>query len=283
MASPSDKPNEPDNSEPKNLVKEFGRPRERDLLMERQYHWPAWEVGMDMTDLWGSLHDQYNTLRIPIQCQEVFHLDVKELATRAKDHDEFHRLMAERSAARFQEVDDAHSRLGNILAMSPGEFPHNLWSKYIVFMRSWSAADLAIFFAGIESPGHKQEREEHDAWSARERAKYATTNVTAALTLPGSESHIVAPTLAPPSNELPAGAPIQPTDPTPPTSPSKTLKSRNHTSSECKQALPRSSRRQTRLQKETTDETAKRTLRARAAGLPRRKERGGKAPRKTGT
>ncbi|KAI0406316.1 hypothetical protein F4802DRAFT_110658 [Xylaria palmicola] len=270
--------------EPERPVKELGRPCKRDLVEEREFHWPAYSVGMKMADLWGSLHDDYNTLRIPIQCQRAFHLDVRELATAAKNHDEFHRLMAERSEARFREVESAHDDIAMSLIMTPGRFPYDLWTQFIEFGRSMSAADLAVFLAGFEDPEHVQARKERDEWVAAERAKMtAKTNLPGCLPPPIPESPTTAPAPAPvdpptppgsipPSDRPPVEASIQHTEPTPPTSPSVVNNTRDNTQYLPKPSPPRRSNRQTRPRKQTTHDIVKRSLRPRPAGIPQQQK-----------
>ncbi|KAI0548139.1 hypothetical protein F4679DRAFT_334643 [Xylaria curta] len=140
-------------SEKDSVVKELGRPRKIDLYAEPEYHWPAWKFGMTMHELWGELHDQYNTLRIPIQCQRAFHLDVKELATKASTREEFFHLMDERSQDRFKEVKQAVEDISLTFIGDPRRFIINgLWRPFLDFARATSAADLVVFLSKLQEP-----------------------------------------------------------------------------------------------------------------------------------
>ncbi|KAI0202667.1 hypothetical protein F4808DRAFT_69148 [Astrocystis sublimbata] len=275
MAQPSHQPERP--------VKELRRPSEHDLYEARELHWPAYSVGMRMPDLWGSLHDDYNTLRISIQCQRAFHLDVRELATAARSHDEFHRLMAERSDARFREVASALDDIGVSLVMTPDRIPYDLWTQFIQFGRSMSAADLAVFLAGFEDPEHVKARKRRDERVAAQRVEMAAkTSLPACLPPPMPESPTTAPAPAPvdpptppdsipPSDRSPVEASVQHPEPTPPTSPSVSHNTRDNTQHLPKPSPPRRSSRQTRPRKQTTDDIVKRNLRPRPAGIAQQK------------
>jgi hypothetical protein len=253
-------------------------------------------MGMKMADLWESLHDDYNTLRIPIQCQRAFHLDVKELATKAKDRDEFHCLMTERSQARFGEIVQALDDVAEYLVASPRRFPYDLWPQFLAFARSMSAADLAIFFAGFEDPEDIEHRKYLETLRHARRRRADAAEAAALLPL-GRESPLAAPTSAPtptdpptppdsalpnsvsPSDplQLPTDTPIQRIEPTPPTSPPTSSQSRDDTTPISKPSPPR---RSNRTRKQSTDEIVKRNLRPRAAGIPQRKEQIGSTQRK---
>ncbi|KAI1739810.1 hypothetical protein F4680DRAFT_136264 [Xylaria scruposa] len=165
-------------SEKDSVVKELGRPRAIDLYEEPQFHWPAWKFGMTMHELWQDLHDEYNTLRIPIQCQRAFHLDVKELATKASTREEFFRLMDERSQDRFEEVKQAVEDISMDFIGDPGRFTNEgLWRPFLDFARATSAADLVVFLSKLQEPEEAPE------------AKTGTLTLPASLPAPDSSPH----------------------------------------------------------------------------------------------
>jgi hypothetical protein len=141
-----------------NNFKEFGRPRHIDFTEENEFLWPAWKFDMKAEEFYLGLHDQYNTLRIPIQSQPAFHLDVNELSTIASTRDEFHSLMVQRSQERFEEIREAIRTISLSLVMSPSQFPNiSLYMLCMQLVRSKSAADLAGFLAGFQKPGRAVE------------------------------------------------------------------------------------------------------------------------------
>ncbi|KAI1166982.1 hypothetical protein F5B18DRAFT_648000 [Nemania serpens] len=226
------------------VVKELGRPHEINLWEEPEYHWPAWKFDMDMPELWQSLHDDYNTLRFPILGQRAFHLDVNELATKAKTREEFFRLMDERSWARFREVEQALEDTATDFYMTPSRFINeNLWFEFLKLMRAQSFADLLVFFSALQIPKKDPKAE------------------AAALIPPGSlpmrepSPHESQPQIAAPtpeashtaSNTTPHDPPSLP-NPSPQKKPKRRAPSR----------------------RQTTDEIVKHNLRPRAVGIKRK-------------
>ncbi|KAI0855140.1 hypothetical protein F4860DRAFT_54026 [Xylaria cubensis] len=227
-------------SEKDSVVKELGRPREIDFLHEREYHWPAWKFGMAMDELWGELHDQYNTLRIPIQCQRAFHLDVKELATKASTRKQFFRLMDERSQDRFKEVKQAIADISIDFIGDPGRFViEGLWSPFLDFARATSAADLIIFLSNLEKPEETPE------------AKTAAPTLLASLLAP---------------DPSPRDALAQTVAPTPPAYPPPVSNPLSY--------------KKTRCRGQTIDKIVRYNLRPRPAGTSQRKEQLRKSPRR---
>lgn len=66
--------------------------------------WPAHEFGMDVMDLFHTLTKEFNTMTMPMLDIEAFNRDVCEIATVAKDKQDFYRLLAERRDLRRQEL-----------------------------------------------------------------------------------------------------------------------------------------------------------------------------------
>ncbi|KAI1202790.1 hypothetical protein F5X97DRAFT_189652 [Nemania serpens] len=232
-------------------VKELGRPREINLWEEREYHWPAWKFDMDMSELWQGLHDEYNTLRFPIQCQRAFHLDINELATKSKTREEFLRLMDERSWARFREVKQALDDTSADLFMTPSQFvSEGLWSAFFDLIRTSSASNLIIFFSALQFPKKAPEVE------------------VAPLIPPGS---LPIPEPSPCESPVRRAVPTQEVSHPPPNAPPDPPSLSNPSPQKKPGRAP--SRRQ------TTDEIVKHNLRPRAAGISRRKMRKRKSPR----
>ncbi|KAF4504050.1 hypothetical protein G6O67_008669 [Ophiocordyceps sinensis] len=84
-----------------------------DFEQEPQYRWPFWEVGCQEEDLFGELHQRFNTTPYPayIQDPESFHRDVLEIARQAHDKDDFFARMQRRRDERFAELDRFRRRL----------------------------------------------------------------------------------------------------------------------------------------------------------------------------
>ncbi|KAI1119260.1 hypothetical protein F5Y14DRAFT_397173 [Nemania sp. NC0429] len=234
--------------ENKKAVKELGRPREVDLYEEQDYHWPSWKFDMEMEELYRGLHDEYNTLRFPILSPRAFHLDVKELATKAKTREEFHRLLDERSWARFKEVRQALDDLGIDFYMSPDGFvtPPDLWFEFLKLMRARSFSDLIIFLSKLQAPTKDRVAE----------ASKPTSPGPPDVPEPSPHEPPVRMSVSTPEASHSTSS-TPPHDPPPPSTPSSRKKTR----------------RQAPSRQQTADDIVKHSLRPRAAGASRRKFR----------
>lgn len=63
--------------------------------LDKEYGWPAWTI-LNEENLFGELHERFNTTPFFIQDPESFHRDVGELVREAHDKDHFYRLMEQR-------------------------------------------------------------------------------------------------------------------------------------------------------------------------------------------
>ncbi|GAP93171.1 hypothetical protein SAMD00023353_10900090 [Rosellinia necatrix] len=231
----------------KNVAKELGRPRQVNLDTRPELNWPAWKFGLEVEDLANGLHDEYNTLRVPIQCQRAFHLDVNDAATKASTSDEFHRLMSERSMERFREIEQTIDDISMDMIGSPGQFINeDLWYPFICFVRAMSVADMIIFFTSICQPNYHTDSE-----------KSATPPPEAFLTMlnPLAIQRPPEPTVpaepAPlPEPYSPPRAPPSPPDPQP----------------------QQKTKRRARAKRQSTENIVRYNLRPRPAGTSQRKE-----------
>ncbi|KAH7309000.1 hypothetical protein B0I35DRAFT_515361 [Stachybotrys elegans] len=96
-------------------------PRVPDLVEEPQYHWPAESIGLEENDLFGHLHERFNTTRIFIQAPESFHRDVSEIVRQADDKEHFYRLMEERKKVRLDQLTKAHTSITAKLGTGYGQ------------------------------------------------------------------------------------------------------------------------------------------------------------------
>ncbi|ROW13665.1 hypothetical protein VPNG_04639 [Cytospora leucostoma] len=82
--------------------------------------WPAHEFGMDVMDLFHTLTKEFNTITMPMLDIEAFNRDVCEMATVAKDKQDFYRLLAERRDLRRQELLRMLRTAMHAIATDPG-------------------------------------------------------------------------------------------------------------------------------------------------------------------
>ncbi|KAI9172203.1 hypothetical protein HJFPF1_01696 [Paramyrothecium foliicola] len=111
------------------------------------WSWPAWKFGMKRTDLFTSLHDQYNTFTFNIQDPEAFHHDVYEISRDADTSDEFHRLMAARQQQRLRELNESLESLAVEIIANPKLMETEQWQHALQLFRTKSFDSLVRYFA----------------------------------------------------------------------------------------------------------------------------------------
>ena len=70
----------------------------------RQFIWEHWRVGFELDDIFGVLHDQFNTVPFFIQDQVAFHQDVADVAEQSNGQQEFLKKLKMRRDDRLQEL-----------------------------------------------------------------------------------------------------------------------------------------------------------------------------------
>jgi hypothetical protein len=69
-----------------------------------EYQWPCWNVDMDFEDLFGELHERFNTAPMFLQDPDAFHHDVAEIARRCENKADFLAQLQERRDQRLAEL-----------------------------------------------------------------------------------------------------------------------------------------------------------------------------------
>ncbi|KFH48482.1 hypothetical protein ACRE_006170 [Hapsidospora chrysogenum ATCC 11550] len=69
-----------------------------------KYRWPCWNVDMDFEDLFGELHERFNTAPMFLQDPDAFHHDVAEIAHRCQNKADFLAQLQERRDQRLAEL-----------------------------------------------------------------------------------------------------------------------------------------------------------------------------------
>lgn len=78
---------------------------------QRSWRWPAWRVGLKQEDFFDDLYDRFNMTSIRILEPEAFLWDVRELAQRSSNKDEFYARLRWRMEYRLAELQCFASRL----------------------------------------------------------------------------------------------------------------------------------------------------------------------------
>lgn len=124
-----------------------------DYELDPSWNWPAWKFDMSRDDMFGVLHQRYNTYPAPLQEWRAFYLDVSALATVAKDRDEFERLLGERRNKRRDELvagfKDISYRLLGLPRLLPGTWAHA--TDYLAKKSFDSLLNLFTLLAGSDA------------------------------------------------------------------------------------------------------------------------------------
>ncbi|KAI5922093.1 hypothetical protein F4810DRAFT_305955 [Camillea tinctor] len=124
--------------------------------------WPAWKFGMKRDDLFTKLHDQYNTIALPIQDPEAFHHDVYEISTTASTADEFHRLLADRKELRLRELNESLESASVEIIANPTLIGTQQWQHALQLFRTRSFDSLVRYFASYLPDGHPWQQDATD-------------------------------------------------------------------------------------------------------------------------
>lgn len=118
------------------------------------YNWPFWKFGLKRDDLFGTLHDQYNTVPSPILDPTAFHHDVFEISHQAASADEFHRLLDERKQQRLRELNSSFESAATEIVANPSLIGTEQWYHAVQLFRTRSLDSLVRYFASYLPPDH---------------------------------------------------------------------------------------------------------------------------------
>lgn len=102
---------------------------------------------MKRSDLFTTLHDQYNTFTFTIQDPEAFHHDVYEISRDADTSDDFHRLMAARQQQRLRELNESLESLAVEIIANPKLMETDQWQHALQLFRTKSFDSIVRYFA----------------------------------------------------------------------------------------------------------------------------------------
>ncbi|KAK4234979.1 hypothetical protein C8A03DRAFT_46793 [Achaetomium macrosporum] len=118
------------------------------------WSWPYWKFGLKRDDLFGTLHDQYNTVPSPILDPEAFHHDVYEISQQAGTTDEFHRLLQERKQQRLRELNETLESAAFEIIANPTLIGTEQWQHAVQLFRTRSLDSLLRYFASYLPSDH---------------------------------------------------------------------------------------------------------------------------------
>ncbi|RYP29281.1 hypothetical protein DL767_006809 [Monosporascus sp. MG133] len=98
---------------------EFEFPRFKpDYVRQPELRWEWWRFGLSPKEALA-LHDQYNTISLPILAPQAFHVDLAEMSSSAATVEELHARLAQRGKARRAEVLKSWRDTGTLLVAEP--------------------------------------------------------------------------------------------------------------------------------------------------------------------
>ncbi|KAL2125552.1 hypothetical protein VTJ04DRAFT_1917 [Mycothermus thermophilus] len=131
--------------------------------------WPFWKFGFKRDDLFGSLHDHYNTIASPILDPEAFHHDVYEISQKASTKDEFHQLLQARKEQRLRELNETLESAAFEIIANPSLIGTEQWKHAVQLFRTKSLDSLVRYYASYlpsDHPWYKSDASHSDAGSS---------------------------------------------------------------------------------------------------------------------
>ncbi|KAK4143940.1 uncharacterized protein C8A04DRAFT_28283 [Dichotomopilus funicola] len=116
--------------------------------------WPFWKFGLKKDDLFGALHERYNTVPSPILDPEAFHHDVYELSQKAANPDEFHNLLQSRKEQRLRELNETLESAAVEIIANPTLIGTEQWQYAVQLFRTKSLDSLVRYYASYLPSDH---------------------------------------------------------------------------------------------------------------------------------
>jgi hypothetical protein len=120
-----------------------------------EWNWPYWKFGYDHGGvLFTELHEEFNSVRCPIQDPYGWHLDVREIAHLADDRETFFTMLRERQNERFAELRTTWENIRAQLVGRPSLWKvqledYQLWLNFVRISRHFSYDSFVGYFGAI--------------------------------------------------------------------------------------------------------------------------------------
>ncbi|KAJ3457244.1 hypothetical protein MRS44_014385 [Fusarium solani] len=122
---------------------------------QAEYRWPFWKVDLDEDDLFGDLHERFNTVPMFIQDPDAFHHDVNEIARQALDKEDFYARLQKRRDQRLDELKDMQDKIGVFHLSGYTRLAENQRFHRLRLQRYASLDCLVAFCASLLAPNEK--------------------------------------------------------------------------------------------------------------------------------
>ncbi|TWU71812.1 hypothetical protein ED733_001120 [Metarhizium rileyi] len=123
-----------------------------DFDEQPQYRWPSWRVDYKLEDLFGELHEKFNTVPIFIQDPDAFHHDVAELAGDAPSKEVFLAKLQERKSQRLEELRNFEENLTALIITGFNRLLDPQMKAFVHLCNSASFDSLIAFWATFLGP-----------------------------------------------------------------------------------------------------------------------------------
>ncbi|KAK7424281.1 hypothetical protein QQX98_000549 [Neonectria punicea] len=122
---------------------------------QAEYRWPFWKLGLEEDDLFGDLHERFNTVPMFIQDPDAFHHDVNKIACQAADKEEFYARLQKRRDQRLDELTDMEDKIGVFHLSGYNRLNDNQRFHRFRLERYASLDCLVAFCASLLAPNKK--------------------------------------------------------------------------------------------------------------------------------
>ncbi|KAH8158488.1 hypothetical protein CIB48_g9761 [Xylaria polymorpha] len=133
------------------------QPPQPDWAVEPEWHWDAWKFGMDMDELFTTLHSRFNTWSAPLQSFEAFHHDVWEISNVASTREDLFRALEMRKEKRSQEMARVWDFMALYMTAGRSILPEDHWAHGIRFFRTRSLDNMLAFLYQFLNEEEKEE------------------------------------------------------------------------------------------------------------------------------
>ena len=149
-------------------------------MEDPNYAWPSWKFGLKHDDLFGKLHDDYNTCTFTIQDTDAFYHDVAEISYDADTIQELHKRLADRRLQRLQELNDALEGTAVEIICQPQLMDSEHWPLALQLFRTKSYDSIVRYFSSFLPANDPSRRDPPTASSSFSEAHSEHTAHTAA-------------------------------------------------------------------------------------------------------
>ena len=161
-----------------------------DFAVGSPWLWDYWKFDFEKPDvLFTTLHAEYNTMRCSFQDPVAWHSDVRDVASTAKNHEEFLALLEQRRNDRFDEIRKAWRLIKAKLVGQPSHWENPpsddvLCDGFINVSRNFSFDSLVAYFGSYVADDDDRRNVPLPPIPAEESPKQQKRRTTAARATP---------------------------------------------------------------------------------------------------